>query len=159
LKCGVHPHQVLATSSSKQVRGIASTQPCGLRHNKNSEQVRGNAPTQPNSNKKCNTFKQYSDLANNSISSFKFIVESASEGARIFKLIDVSVLNFQLILIVKYIHFLNSEGVQINKLIVASINSKISLHFWEDCGKFCEGQWWLTTTKMVWSTPRWIKIS
>jgi hypothetical protein len=37
LKCGVHPHQVLVTSSSK----------CGLCHDKKSEQVRGNAPTQP----------------------------------------------------------------------------------------------------------------
>jgi hypothetical protein len=37
LKCGVHPHQVLATSLSKR----------GLCHNKKSERVRGNASTQP----------------------------------------------------------------------------------------------------------------
>jgi hypothetical protein len=57
LKHGVHPHQVLATSSSKgglchdkkseQVRGNASTQPHGLCHDKKSERVRGNASTQP----------------------------------------------------------------------------------------------------------------
>jgi hypothetical protein len=37
LKHGVHPHQVLVTSSSKP----------GLQRNKNSERVRGNASTQP----------------------------------------------------------------------------------------------------------------
>jgi hypothetical protein len=55
LKCGVHPHQILATSSSKcelchdkkleQVRGNASNQPCGLCHNKKSEQAGGKAST------------------------------------------------------------------------------------------------------------------
>jgi hypothetical protein len=47
LKRGVHPHQVLATSSSKQAGGNASTQSHGLRHDKNSEQVKGNQSTQP----------------------------------------------------------------------------------------------------------------
>jgi len=35
----VHSHQVLTTSSSQQVRGIASTQTCGLCHGKNSERA------------------------------------------------------------------------------------------------------------------------
>jgi hypothetical protein len=122
LKCKVHSHQVIVKSSSKR----------GLQHNKKPEQVRGNVSTPPNKN--FNAFKQYFDLGNNSISSFKFIVMSASEGARIFKLIDVSILNFQLI-----IHCLNSEGAQITKLIVASINSKIYLQFHNDSRIFCEG--------------------
>jgi hypothetical protein len=95
LKCGVHPHQVLATSlsNSERVRGNTSTQPCELQQDKNSEQERSNTSTQPNSNRNATP----SNLANNSMSSFKFIVKSASEGATIFKLIDVSIFNFQLI--------------------------------------------------------------
>jgi hypothetical protein len=41
LKCGVHPHQILATNSSKH----------GLRHDKKSERAGGKASTQPNSHK------------------------------------------------------------------------------------------------------------
>jgi hypothetical protein len=47
LKCGVHSHQVIAKSLSKQVGGNAVTQSCALQHNTNSEGVRGNASTQP----------------------------------------------------------------------------------------------------------------
>ncbi len=42
-------HQVLAKSSSQRVRGIESTQPCGLRHGKKSERVGNIAFTQPQS--------------------------------------------------------------------------------------------------------------
>jgi hypothetical protein len=66
LKRGVHPHQVLATSSSKrglchdkiseQVRGNASTQQRGLCHSKKSERAGCIASTQPNSNETCITF-------------------------------------------------------------------------------------------------------
>ncbi len=41
LKCGVHSHQIFATSSSKR----------GLKHDKKSEQAGGKASTQPNSHK------------------------------------------------------------------------------------------------------------
>jgi hypothetical protein len=57
LKYGVHSHQVLANSSSKQVGGNTSTQPHGLCHSKKSEQAGCIASTQPNSNKTYNTFK------------------------------------------------------------------------------------------------------
>ena len=40
LNGGVHSHQVLATSSSQQVRGIETTQPRGLRHDKNQSELR-----------------------------------------------------------------------------------------------------------------------
>jgi hypothetical protein len=39
LNSGVHSHQVLVTSSSQQVRGIESTQPCGLQHGKNQSEL------------------------------------------------------------------------------------------------------------------------
>jgi hypothetical protein len=46
-KRGVHPHQVLATSSSKH----------GLCHGKKSEQAGCIASTQPNSNETCMAFR------------------------------------------------------------------------------------------------------
>jgi hypothetical protein len=49
LNGGVHSHQVLAKSSSQRVRGIESTQPRGLRHDKKSERVGNIAFTQPQS--------------------------------------------------------------------------------------------------------------
>jgi hypothetical protein len=49
LSGGVHSHQVLAKSSSQRVRGIESTQPRGLQHDKKSEQVGNIAFTQPQS--------------------------------------------------------------------------------------------------------------
>ncbi len=39
LKGGVHSHQVFAISSSQRVKGIESTQPRGLQHDKKSERV------------------------------------------------------------------------------------------------------------------------
>jgi hypothetical protein len=67
LKRGVHPHQVLATSSSKhglyhdkkpeRVRGNTSTQLCGLCHSKKSEQAWCIASTQPNSYEMCIAFQ------------------------------------------------------------------------------------------------------
>jgi hypothetical protein len=67
LRRGVHPHQVIVTSSSKcglchnkkpeRVRGNVSTQPPGLCHGKKSEQAGCIASTQPNSNEMCITFQ------------------------------------------------------------------------------------------------------
>jgi hypothetical protein len=81
LNSGVHPHQVLATSSSKRglcrnkkserVRGNASTQPCGLCHDKKSELVRGNTSTQPLG--LCHNRK--SEQAGGKASTFQLIVE------------------------------------------------------------------------------------
>jgi hypothetical protein len=47
LKWGVHSHKVITKSFSKWARGNASTEPCGLWHDKNSEWVWGNSSTQP----------------------------------------------------------------------------------------------------------------
>jgi hypothetical protein len=59
LKHGDHPHQVLATSSSKRVRGNASAQPFGKCHDEISTQVRGTASTHPNLIKTCSDFQKY----------------------------------------------------------------------------------------------------
>jgi hypothetical protein len=90
LKCGVHPHQVLATGSSKrglchdkkpeQVKGNASTQPPGLCHGKNSERAGCIASTQPNSNKMCIAFQMMANkhkhlIKNKTGSIFQLIVE------------------------------------------------------------------------------------
>jgi hypothetical protein len=47
LKHGVHPHQVFATSSSSPVRGIESTQPCGLQQDKNQSKMEATHPLNP----------------------------------------------------------------------------------------------------------------
>jgi hypothetical protein len=75
LKCGVHPHWVLAKSSSQRVRGIESTQPCGLRHNKKSERAECIASTQQDSifqlivgSKQLYQMKPQQDLVDSSLS-------------------------------------------------------------------------------------------
>jgi hypothetical protein len=99
LKCGVHSHWVFVKSSSKQAEGNASTQPCGLWHNKNSEQVTGNASSHPGGlchDKKSEQAggKASSQGAHTAISCNKLsrlIVYSNSEGAQFAPMITASV--------------------------------------------------------------------
>jgi hypothetical protein len=56
-------------------------------------------------------------------------------------------------LVVGLISIWISEGAQAapnhsHQLIVASINPKIYLHFHKDCRIFCEGERWLTASRM-----------
>jgi hypothetical protein len=116
-----------------------------------------------------NTFIESTSFNNSSFQLVvKFILISNSEGAQFAPTITASIkaastyFNAKLKLIVKsasdalrsegakilkIFHCLNSKGVQITKLIVVSVNSKIHLHFHNNCRIFCEGEWWSTTSK------------